>query len=141
MHWHPSLPKNGSQNQLSVNTQASFHIYFFSYFWMRRESEKMPNPTKQHDTFFFFCHRTLLTLPTINNETAFTGNSFLHNGYPVLSRAGETKRVSFPSRDNHRLHPPLHFAAPHSTWSKEMKPRCIASGIMLGLCVQHSKES
>lgn len=31
----------------------------------------------------------------------------------------ETDRISFPSRDNHRLHPPIHFAMPYSTWSTE----------------------
>lgn len=128
------------KSKSTLSRDTSLFSYTFLYFWMRSESEKMPNPGKQNDTFFF-CHHTKLILPSINNEIAFTGNSFLHNGYPVLSRAVETKRVSFPSRDNHRLHPPLDFAALYSTWSRKMKPRCIAPGITLGLRVQHSKES
>ncbi len=138
LHWHSSLPKNGSQNQLTVETQASFHILFSTFGGEERVKKCQ---TRANNMTLFFCHRTKLILPSINKEIAFTGNSFLHNGYPVLSRAVETKRVSFPSRDNHRLHPPLDFAVLYSTWSREMKPRCIASGITLGLRVQHSKES
>lgn len=51
---------------------------------------------KQRDTFFI-----LLYVPTpyshyrfTNNEIAFTGNSFLRNSNPVLSRAVESGRVS-----------------------------------------------
>lgn len=87
------------------------------------------------------CHHTVLTLPFTNNEIAFTGKSFLCNGYPLFRRAVETKNFSFPPLDNHHINPPLDFAVPYSTQSREMKPRCFASGIMLGLCVQHSKES
>lgn len=48
----------------------------------------------------------------------------------------EKKRFFFPFLDNHRLHPPLDFfSVPYSTWS-----RCIARGIVLGLCVQYGKE-
>lgn len=89
----------------NFSQHTSLFSYISLYFWMSR----------QRDTFF--CHRTVLTLPSINNEIAFTGKSFLHNGYPVLSIAVETKRVSFPSQDNHRLHPPLDFAAETSLTS------------------------
>lgn len=102
---------------------------------MRLESENA-KPGKTNVTLFF-CHHTILTLPSINNETAFTGswtpeftgNSFLYNGYPVLRRAMETKRVSFPSRDNHRLHPPLDFCSDlfHMVQKDEAQVHCLRS--------------
>lgn len=103
-------------------------------FWMKSE------PKSQTKAVTLLCHHTILIFPSIHSYTALTGNSFLRNGSPVLSRAMETKKGSFQPRDNHRLHPPLDFAAPYSTWSREMKARCIASGITLGFFVFSTAE-
>lgn len=81
-------------------------------------------------TFFFFCHRTIFILPSINNEIAFTGNSFLHNGYPVLNRAVETMRFFFfflllKITINYIPHSTLQSLIPHSPQKDEAQVHCL----------------
>lgn len=114
------------KNLLSVRTQASFHILFSTFGWEVRVKNCQ---TQANNTTRFFFVTTLysyyrqytMKLPLLETHFSIMAT--------VLSRAVETKGFSLPSQDNHRLHPPLDFAAPYSTWSRKMKPRCMASGI------------
>lgn len=139
LYWRPSLPKNSqSQHRLSKHRPP---LMYFSL--LLDETRMRIRQTKANYMTLFFCHHTIFILPSINNEIAFTGNLFLRNVYPaLLCRALETKRFSFPSPDNHQLHPPTTLcSALFHMVHRKMKARCIASGITLGLCVQHGKES
>lgn len=120
---HLFLPKKRSHNQLSVKTQASFHTLFFIFGWDVRGKNANPGQTTWH----FFFHRTIFILPSINNEIAFTGNSFLHNGYPALNRAVETRRISFPIEITIDciLHYTLQRLIPHGPQKDEAQVHCL----------------
>lgn len=114
--------------EVKINFQSR-HKPLFIYFSLLLDEKcewknAKPGQTTWH---FLFCHRTILILLSINNEIAFTGNSFLHNGYPAWSRAVETEGVSLPPRDNHRLHPPtwLCCALYHMVQKDEAQVHCL----------------
>lgn len=107
----------------------SKHKLLFIYFSLlldeKRESQKMPNPGKQNATFF--CHRTIFILPSINNEIALTGNSFLYNVYPVLSRAVEPRGFLSPLKItiNCIPHYTLQRLIPHGPQKDEAQVHCL----------------
>lgn len=115
------------RKEVIINFQSRHKPLFihFSLFLDEMWEEKMPILGKQHDTFFF--HRTIFILPSINNEIAFTGNSFLHNGYPALNRAVETRRVSFPIEITIDciLHYTLQRLIPHGPQKDEAQVHCL----------------
>lgn len=123
LQWCPSLPKNASQIQLSVSTQASFHILFSTSGWEFRV--KSCQTWANNMTLFLSPHYTHITIPKQWN--CFDWKLISLQWLPSIKQSCGNQEVFFPFSItiNYIPHLTLQCLIPHGPerWSPGALPQ------------------